>query len=203
MGFKTITQLALVLTAVIVVLTYVQPTFLSVKDKQDVLFSYTDTVNKAAQLNTDLNALLQKEKSFLPSDIDRLETYLPSDIDDMAVMADIAVMGENAGVTIDSLTLGEVIVEDRQVIYDEEDENQGIVREPETLYKDFVVVVSAQYDAYKRMLLALEQNKYPLEVVTLEFISPVLSEATIGIPTNELIGIYEMTLRTYSYTTTN
>ncbi len=203
MGYKTITQLVLLLTAAIIVFTYVQPTFLSVKEKQDELFTFTDTVNKAAQLNADLKALIQKEETFLPSDIDKLEVYLPSDIDEMTVMADITTMGNNAGVTIDSIVLGEVIQENRQVLYDEEDDEQLTERPPVTDNKDFIVSVSARYDAFKGMLRLLEQNKYPLEIIDLKFSSPVESEETLGTPKNELIGLYTITLRTYSYTTTN
>ena len=195
MGYKSITQIALFIISLVVIFTYIKPTFIAMKSTQDEIFQYSDASDKATQLNTQLAQLLSVEQSFAHADMVALETYLPDTIDDMAVMADITAMAGRSNLKIVMLSSGELILPEEDVLF----EGKRIVSDG-TSHVDFTVEVSGGYDSLKQMLRLIEQNKYPLEIIDLtigEFIEDEERDVTSSLETLE--GQYKFVVRTYAY----
>jgi hypothetical protein len=195
MGYKSITQIALFIISLVVIFTYIKPTFIAMKSTQDEIFQYSDASDKATQLNAQLAQLLSAEKSFAREDLMALETYLPNTIDDMAVMADITAMAGRSNLKIVMLSSGELILPEEDVLF----EGKRIVSDG-TSHVDFTVEVSGTYDSLKQMLRLIEQNKYPLEIIDLtigEFIEDEERDVTSSLETLE--GQYKFVVRTYAY----
>ena len=195
MGYKSITQIVLFITAVVLVLTYIQPTFIAIKETQDEIFQYSDASDKATELNAQLARLLGVEQSFRQSDMIALDEYLPTSLDDMEIMADVATMADASGIQVISLTSEEVALPAEDILF----EGERIVSDG-TSHLDVVLEVSGTYQGFKNMLRLIEQNKYPLEIVDLafgDFSSD--DDATIVTSIDELEGLYTMTLRVYAY----
>ena len=195
MGYKSITQIALFIISLVVIFTYIKPTFIAMKSTQDEIFQYSDASDKATQLNAQLAQLLSAEKSFAREDLMALETYLPNTIDDMAVMADITAMAGRSNLKIIKLSSGELILPDEDVFFEGE-----LIQSDGTVHVDFTVEVSGGYDSLKQMLRLIEQNKYPLEIIDLtigEFIEDEERDVTSSLETLE--GQYKFVVRTYAY----
>ena len=194
MGYKLITQIALTVIALVIILTYIKPTLLVIGEKQDDLYEYADASDKAAELNRQLSTLVATTKTFSTLDIQALDEYLPSSIDTMKVMADIVTMAENSDMRVETITSGELT----EVVDD-------IVLEGDVIESDgassleFEVSVQGSYKSFKEFLQALEQNKYPLEVSLLSF-SEFLEEENLLTSSDELFeGVYTISLLTYAY----
>jgi len=194
MGYKTITQITLAALSLIIIFVYIQPTLITIGDNQDQLFEYTDTANKASELNSKLSELLAAEQSFKKADIEALETYLPSTIDDMTVMADITEMVHKNGLLVDELISGELQSPEENIIF----EGESIVSDGVS-YKDFILTVSGPYEPFKAMLNSFERNKYPLEFIELTLSGFAEEDGTVVVPLDFLKGKYRMVLRTYAF----
>ncbi len=195
MNFSSISQFALLAIGIAIIFTYIEPTFGEIKTLQDELFQYTDAHGKASELNQKLATLVSKVSQFRRSDIDTLEMFLPDQVDTIAVMADIEAITRQHGMQLVSLAAAEVQEGDTDVVLAEAE-----VFVPDyTTYQDFSLVVTGPYSDLKRLLGALERNKYGLEIVRLQFGTESqtanTSVSSAAVPT----GGYGMTLRAYAF----
>jgi len=198
MGFKSITQIVLFITAIVVIFTYIQPTFVSIKKTEDELAAYTNASNKAGEFNAKLAELRSAATRFSNSDVEALKVYLPAEIDAVQVMADITTMADLSGVSITSMTAGEVTDPSNDVLFGGER-----VASDGTAQQDFELALSGNYEAFKSLLKLFEQNKYPLEIISLTFGSFVANEKDVVTNADTLEGQYALSLRTYAYTNTS
>lgn len=195
MGYKVITQAVLFIISLVIIFTYIQPTFLSIKDTQDEAFQYADAAAKASEFNKQLASLVATSNKFRQSDIDALDDYLPASIDDMSVMADVTYMTEDAGMTLTSLTSETAVEPKKKAVFAGEEKR---VKDYE--HRDYTLVAEGKYTDFKKMLQIFERNKYPLEITNIEFAADtVTDESGQQVPVNQREGQYSLVLRAYSF----
>jgi hypothetical protein len=168
MGFKLIAQLTLILAAVIIFLTFIQPSLIQMKDTQDELFQYSEAVSKASQFNARLRELIGIRDSFAQEDIDALERLLPTHIDSISVMRDIEAIFANNNVVITTLTADDLI----DPITDIAIESPIVVEAQPTnglAYQDFKVAFIGSYSQLRDILFQTEMSATLLEVIELSF----------------------------------
>lgn len=194
MGYKSIIQIVLFITSIVIIVAYIQPSLLVIKETQDEIFVYSDALAKASELNAQLSRLVDSEQSFSRDDMSALNEYLPSTIDAMAVMADVTSMAEASGATITSLVSGEVQLPLEDTVFAGE-----VIASDGTLYVDLDLSVSATYESFKTMLRSFEENKYPLEVVSLTLGTFITQGSNVTTSADDAEEMYEILIRTYAY----
>ena len=150
------TQIAIILLSVGIIIAYIQPTFESIADKQDSIGIYQNEKDKVSQVNQKLAAQISSLESIATTDTRDLLVYMPSQVDEIAVMRDLQAISDEAGVLF------------RTVVYDgpQEDEDEENLIGPYP--HDFSLNFEAVYSSTKEFFTLLQQNKYPLEVSSLE-----------------------------------
>jgi hypothetical protein len=194
MGYKSIIQIVLFITSVVIIVTYIQPSLLTIKETQDEIFVYSDASGKASELNVRLSSLTDDEQSFKSTDMAALSDYLPSTIDVMAVMADVASIVKASDATITALGSGELQLPNEDAVFAGE-----VIVSDSTPHIDIDLSVSATYESFKTMLRSFEKNKYPLEVVSLTLGESTRQEGDLVTSADDITGTYDLVLRTYSY----
>lgn len=195
MNFSSLTQIGLVIIAVAIIVTYINPAFADIKETQDTVYAYQDTLNKASEFNQKLNALMAQYQSFRPSDLDALDTYLPDAIDELQVMADLKAIADMSGITVTSLKAEDTEEAPQNVAYDDPAMQQA----PQLTSRDFSIILSGPYRSLKQFLATIERNHYPLEVIALDFGTKVDTAASTQRDANVEEDGYTMTVRTYAY----
>ncbi len=204
MGFKLIAQLTLIVAAVVILLTFIQPSLLQMKSTQDELFQYSEAVSKASQFNARLRELIGIRDSFAQEDMAALEKFLPTEIDSINIMRDIETVFNNNNVTITSLTADEPV----DPVTDIAVESPIIIESQQTMnglaYQDFKVTFVGTYWQLRDILFQTEMNNALLEVVELSFGASNQDDADDEGDTPVVIegqdGIYSFTItyRTYA-----
>lgn len=152
------TQIGMVIVSIGIIITYVEPAFSDIGKVQDSIGVYRSEKEKVAQVNSQLDALLETQKSVSLVDQNRLLTYMPDaeDIDPISIPRDLALIALQAGV---------IYKEASFIGFDPvsvSNANPNISQEP-TPYR-FSYAVEGTYSQVKNLFSLLEQNNYPLEV---------------------------------------
>lgn len=161
MGQKTIIQMALILVAVLIMVTYIKPTFVEIGELQDEVFEYQDAVAKASEFNNRLRELQSIENSFSNSDLEALDVFLPYEINESQVMADIITVSKITDVTVSDVKAGELITPAEEVYFSEAD---VLIEQSNLLEQNFDFSLSGSYESIKDFFSALERNAYVLTV---------------------------------------
>lgn len=190
MGYRMITQIILIVTAVLIVFTYVRPTLVGVKSVEDQAHQYTGAVTQASEYNQHLGSLIQKENSFSPANIKAVETFLPPSIDNVAVVADINTIASQANLVSKTIS-----VDKRTVNVNTPNPKLATSSAPSLTHTDFSVTLNGTYSDFQQFLLLLAENKYQLDITKLtvgQYVTP--KNDPTGTPTAD----YELTLRAYA-----
>jgi hypothetical protein len=204
MGNKLIVQAILIVTAIVIIVSYVKPAFAKISDIQDDIAQYRSTVNKASELNAALQQLISVEQSLSGREVRNLETYLPSNVNDVVVMRDIENIFKVANATMMSLS---AVSSDsyQQPIMSPNSDSGAVVegnQDPVLVYKDFQVEFYGSYDELKAVLAAMEANSYTLEVVELAFSSPASNaEELLDFGLSADTMVYSLTVRAFALPT--
>jgi len=200
MNYSTITQFFFLIIAIAMVFTFTRPTLVSIRAIQDDIFLYADAKDKVSEFNNQLSNLLAKEQSFQRTDLHNLGIYLPSTIDNLAVMSDIEVIARTHHLVISKLASGEETSSQSdvslEVEYVEGDEIPVVEKTSST---DFELTVSGDYEDFKAMLVDLERNKYPLEVIKLQIGAVSVTQEAVVSEAGATESTYDLTLRTYAF----
>lgn len=165
MAFKLVAQIVLITAALVIIFTYVQPSFAVIKKTQDELFQYKEAISKASQFNARLQELISIRDSFPPDSIRALESFVPSNIDKVAVMRDIETIFANNGITLTTLGAKDGVAPETDVVL----EGETVAPSLNVPYQDFEVSFTASYEDMKRVLQSIESNDALLEVMELSF----------------------------------
>lgn len=188
MGYRAITQLVLIVVSVVIITTYIRPTFESMQVTQDETTEYRTALENAAKFNEELGRLAQTANSFSVSERRALDRFLPEKVDEVRVMRDLETIVENNNMVLGSLSFeGDGMSNITEVSNEETSQNKspinvGVAR--------FELSVSGTYEQLKHLLQDIERNVYLLEVVTVDFI-----------PAEGDLYTYSIRLETYSLST--
>lgn len=183
-------QVGLLVVSVIIVVSYIQPTLTSIGSVQDEIYDFEEALNNATELNRLLSTLVAQVNAVPVANQRALERYMPDTVDSVAVLSDLEVMtlnnqlallsasGENSEVTLSSRAAADPLADfnPRSSI------NKSLVAQ------DFTLSLLGRYENFLAFLNTVENNVYPLDVVSLSFTPP----------TEGTLYTYSLTLRTYS-----
>ena len=186
---NTIIQIILIIVSVIVVATYVKPTFENIKSTQDETKEYQIALENAQMFAEELTKLQAIAGSLTTSQRNKLERFLPVSTDQIAVMRDIRTivlqnkMLLNGVSSLSGATSNENV---NNVQYDD-DGQEVLPVGPAITNQQFTVSVKGSYDNFKSLLADLERNDYLLEVKDLKLT-----------PEEDGFYVFALTLETYS-----
>lgn len=158
-------QIGMVVVSVAIIITYVQPAFSEIGVVQDSMAVYSAEREKVSQVNGQLNALLETQKSVSLVDQNKLLTYMPDaeNIDTIAVPRDLALIALQAGVLYRSAAYEGTIIAAQTGSASNEAPAAGAPTELPAQYR-FSFSIEGTYNQMKNLFLLMEQNHYPLEV---------------------------------------
>lgn len=175
MGYKLIAQVVLIVTSLVIIFTFINPSFETIRATQNETYQYQEAVGKASELNARLQELVMAKESFDPADLDKLERLVPTKIDKLQVMKDIESIFENRNMKIDSLSASDEISPAMGVTV----EGQPVVEGISVTYQDFEITFTGTYEQLKEVLTLMEANATLLEIMELNFEVAASSDATV------------------------
>lgn len=195
MGNKLITQAVLVITSLVIIFAFIKPAFGEITALRDELYVYSGTIERAGELNAQLNTLKQDVDAFSQSELLNLEKFLPTSLDGVAIMKDINYIVETRGGTVVSLVTTDASESFDDVYLDDEE----VVQNSDLVHQDFELVFKASYEDMKRVLRSLESNDTLFEVVKLSFsATPENPVAEGGVIISDGTLTHTVTLRSYA-----
>lgn len=168
MGFRLLTQIVLIVASLVILFTFVQPTFSKIKVTQDELYQYKEAVKNASAFNARLQELLSIKQSFPGTDLAALERLMPASIDTIDTMRTISEIFATRNVAITSMIPADPV----SPISDISLETNATVQMPERMdvsYQDFEVTFTGTYWEMRDILLLSEASNPLLEIVSLNF----------------------------------
>lgn len=165
MNSSFISQIVLVIVAILVAFMYIRPGFSDISVQQDEYQQIQSAIATADEFSRTLNQLQSQVASISQSDRDALETYLPDEADQITTMWILDTVASEAGVQIDSISVADNdSAEDGGANDNDFDTVAGesIVGTEAASGVTFSVDVSGSYNAFKEFLRLIEQNEFPL-----------------------------------------
>lgn len=190
MRSKTITQLVLITLSVLIIITYIQPTYEDMENIRAEAEAYQDALDNANSYNTKLQELYNTVNSFNASERRALNRYLPTEIDTIAVMRDIETIVKNHSIPLKTLSTSDEVVEVLNENPQTAGQGQVIEKRLPVRVQRFELSVVADYEQFVPLLQDFERNAYPLEVAALSVT-----------PNDEGPYNLSLTLETYSLVT--
>lgn len=105
MNFRSVTPILLIIAAIALFFTYIDPTYSDVKTLQAEVASYDDALNKSKELQQIRDALLARYNTFSTDDLKRLELLLPDTVDNIRLVLDIDTIASRYGLVIKDLKI--------------------------------------------------------------------------------------------------
>ncbi len=156
-----ISQIGAIGLAIAIVSLVVRPTFAEIGELQTQVQEYTVERERVTETNRILAARVSELESVSVNDRERLATYMPALLDEVAVLRDIEIIAQNAGVNYTVIQYnGKKIDSSPAARLSQTDEAP--------LGHEFAVSVDGSYNRLKDFFSMLEQNEYPLQIYTLE-----------------------------------
>jgi hypothetical protein len=156
-----ISQMVAIGLAVAIVAFFVRPIFIEIGDTQTEIQKYVAERVRVTETNQTLAARVSEVEAISTNDRLRLMTYVPPLLDKVAVLRDIEIIAKNAEVNYSAIQYnGELI--------DTSDEARLSQIEAAPISHNFSITVDGRYNSIKNFFSLLEQNKYPLQVYSLE-----------------------------------
>jgi hypothetical protein len=149
-------QIGMIIVAVALIVTYVQPAFAKIGLVQDNIEVYREERKKVISVNSQLATLVSRLDSISNEDKRELLTYMPDSVDVIAVPRDLAIISNEAGVLYKNATFLGLVDDSRELA-----EEPGVT--PALKY-EFTLSVEGTYGQIKNLFKLMEQNNYPLEV---------------------------------------
>ena len=166
--FSFLTQIGMVVVAVIIVIMYIQPKVTSIREIQDLTNSYETETENVSKVNEDLKSKIAAIEAINPQDTKALERFMPDIVDDIAVLKDISTILESQSIS------------QYEIGYKGNTLSVAPTAETSNEYQSAVAYFfSAQFETtyaqLKTILSQIETNDYLLQVSNLK-----ISEATLG-----------------------
>ncbi|MCA9361984.1 hypothetical protein KC906_01285 [Candidatus Kaiserbacteria bacterium] len=152
------TQIGMMIIAVGIALTYVQPAFDDIKSVQDDIARFQQERQKVADVNQLLNRLVTDMENVSPNDRLRLLTYMPDAVDSIAVSRDLLFITRESGALYKNVQFSESGGSRSS------NNRTGIDNSGLPTPHHFSLSVEGTYNQVKKLFELIEQNNYPLEV---------------------------------------
>lgn len=208
MRSKTVVQLILFITSLVIIFSYIKPAYTNLQSIQVETEKYEGALKSAQNFNTELRNQLSQANALTTTQLQKLDRYLPEDIDTISVMRDIEIIAKQYALEVTGLGVGEEILMGEESssnteYFGEDDtfmmeENTSDVLPQASL--EFTVKVSGEYEDFKLFLQDLERNAYPLEVTSLT-LTPDSAEASQSAAQTASGYAYDLKLQTYKLIT--
>lgn len=168
---RTITPIFSIIIALVIFFFYAKPEFVVIKATQGETKQYEDAAATAAALNNELNALVDKKRSFSAGDLERLDALVPTDINEVRILADL-----NEIARTHNMLFGNIDVENS----DTENAASGQagalggdtgqrVAYTDFLTSDITFSLIGTYEQFKAFLADVEKSLVLLEVINIAF----------------------------------
>jgi len=156
-----ISQIAAIGLAIAIVVFFVLPNFTTVGEVQNEIEQYAQERERVTETNANLAALVSELEAVSVIDRTRLATYIPNLLDEVAVLRDLEIITEIAGVRYNDIQyVGETVADGQQATISNELQTE--------VAHDFQISVEGTYNQIKDFFSLLEQNHYPLQTSALD-----------------------------------
>lgn len=160
-----ITQIALIGLSVGIFLTYLQPSFVTVRESQDKLALYKSEREKVQGVNARLDTLVKDEATISAGDRALLDRFLPQTVDAVSVQRDILAIFDTIGIVPTALTADDAPANKNT----SEATADGVISNaPALVAHGFSTAASLRYEETLELLRLFEVNAYPLDVITMD-----------------------------------
>lgn len=183
-----ISQIAIIILSVGIIVSYVKPTMDTVASHQDQIAIYQTERDKVREVNGKLSALVSQINSIDGDSQLRLLTYLPDEVDTIAVPRTLEAIALQSGMVLESVTHEDGGNGNQGASSDPQYVDEGLSRDTPPDFDEFGVSLQGSYEQMKTFLRLLEQNEFPLEVASIE---------VAQVETDVLSVV--LTIRTYSH----
>lgn len=156
-------QIITLVVAVVVVFTYIQPTFAGINQKQEQIEVLQREKSTIESVQVRLDYLSQKLNSISDQDRRKISTFLPETLDEVKVLRDIDIMTKTPGRMLNLISLEYLSGESLGSTQSDSQSESLPLREHK-----FSLSLIASYEQLKDFLLILERNNYPLEIDTMK-----------------------------------
>jgi|AntAceMinimDraft_13_1070369.scaffolds.fasta_scaffold16062_2 hypothetical protein len=155
-----ISQIIAIGTSVAIVFLFVQPTFIDTGLLQNEIQQYAQERERVTETNATLASRVSELEAVSVADRTRLITYMPTFLDEVAVLRDLEIIAELAGVNYTTIKYnGESV--------DNSEKARMLTESNGATAHEFDVAIEGTYARVKDFLSLLEQNQYPLQVQVL------------------------------------
>lgn len=155
-----LTQIGMVIVAVGIAFTVVEPTIAEIGVIQDDIGVYQTERAKVTSVNSRLSSLLSILEAVPPADNRRLLSYMPNSVDEISVLRDLYIMVNESGARYENVTNEAAASTNQRGARTAPQQ----VEEGEPIPHTFVLSVEGTYTQIKRLLALFEQNHYLVEV---------------------------------------
>ena len=178
MSNSLVFHIALVVAGLLIIYTVAQPQYNRVLEISESIEQFQDALDKASLANNELNARLAEYESIAQSDRNKLYDYLPDQADELRVVADLLLVAEQAGVTLDSYQSLSESEEPAQVTAQSATEESTPIDGLQ-----IQLSVTGDYQDVKQFMSLTEVNRYPVifkEITAGEVIRDAATPSALG-----------------------
>lgn len=161
-GNSLLTQVGIAGLAIGIIVTYIQPTFTEIKNRQDEIKQTKEELAKVTVVNQRLAQLYSSVNQIPQTDRLALTTYLPDELDEVKVLRDLSIIADQAQILVTSLKYSKA----GPVGGSSQTEATNSVPMPQV--HSFDLSFTSSYEAFKEFLLLLEKNNYALDIAQAE-----------------------------------
>lgn len=177
---KNIISIIIIIASIGIFFGYIKPQFTVIKERQDELKSYNDTLTQAEEMEKEIEVFSNKIASLNSEDMDKLEKLLPDTVSNVNLIIDINNIASNSGLTIRNIELEQPKTDG---------ENKTEARSNSNLYDsiDLSFEVNASYASFQNFLRSLEKSLRLVDITAISFTPTDTTERYV----------FKVTLRTY------
>lgn len=193
--FKALTPIIALLVAAGLAFTYVQPTFLKIRDTERQKEEYSNAFKQAESLQASINRKLEEKEAFDRVSLERLAQLIPQDIDEVSIILNLDTLAKEHGLSLANIEIAEQGGGAGDADEDIRDPNAmemeaGIEEGSDVAasHVDISFSVQGTYEEFQTFIEDLEKSLAIHEVMKLD----------LGETEGDLYD-FDMTIRTFSY----
>lgn len=188
--FKALTPIVAILLALGLIITHVQPSFVSIKALQDETADYVDALAKANEFKALIDEKVALRNTFDPFDLERLAIMLPEEQNELALILSLDALAQDEGMSLSGIQIGQSVTPEAAEAEGEIPEEE-VVAEPAALllleHVDISFSLEGTYDEFRSFVSNLEESLVMFEIMSAKLGASEGDSAT-----------YELTVRAFN-----